>query len=430
MTSLVRAIGRWTLVALLVNSIVGSAIFGLPSVIAGMLGRASPLAYLLGALLMGVIVACFAEVASQFQETGGPYLYAREAFGAFAGIQIGWLSWMMRLTATAGGTNLFVTYLGELWPPATNPLPRAVILTAVISLLSLVNYRGVIGGARMSNIFTVAKMSLLFAFVGGGLVYLVLHPEVTRAVSQAQVMVHPIAKDWFRATILLVFAYGGFESGLVPMAEAKNPRRDAPFALGTALLTVTVLYALLQVVVIHILPDPAATDRPVAAAAGAFLGPFGAKLIALIALFSLYGYLSAMTLNTPRLTYALAERRDFPAWFAAIHPRFHTPHVSILLYAVLLWVLALAGSFRWNIALSAVARLFGYALVCASLLVFRRRHPDAQAFRLPGGVVFSIVGVLASAFLLTQMSRSELYVMLLTMLLALLTWLWARRSAT
>ena len=133
---LVRAIGRWSLAALVVNCVIGSGIFGLPSVLAALLGRASVLAVILAALAMGIIMACFAEVSSRFAQTGGPYLYAREAFGRFMGIQVGWLVWFVRLTACAANANLFVTYIGEFWPGATQPIPKLAILTALVGILA------------------------------------------------------------------------------------------------------------------------------------------------------------------------------------------------------------------------------------------------------------------------------------------------------
>jgi amino acid transporter len=235
--------------------------------------------------------------------------------------------------------------------------------------------------------------------------------------------------DWFQAVLVLVFAYGGFEAGLMPMGEAKDPRRDAPFALFVALATVTLAYTLVQVVVIGVLPDAAATDRPLAAAAREFLGPLGAALISAAALFSLYGYLSAMMLNAPRLTFALAERGDFPPLFGAVHRKFRTPHVSIIIFALLLWGLAMAGTFRWNVLLSAVARLLAYGLVCAALPVLRRKKPEAEAYRLPAGVVFALLGVAFSAVLVIRMRRGELLAISVTVVIALVNWLWARRRA-
>src|SRR5574337_1260133 len=200
----------------------------------------------------------------------------------------------------------------------------------------------------------------------------------------------------------------------MPMAEAKDPRRDAPFALFVGLAATTLVYTLAQVVVIGVLPAAAQTDRPLAAAARQFLGPAGAALISVGALISVYGLLSSSMLNKPRLTYALAEGGDFPRRFAAVHPRFRTPHISIVAYAALSWVLTVAGTFRWNATLSAVARLFVYGCVCAALVALRRRSPDAPAFRLPAGRVFAGLGMAFCLVLVSRMGRAELIVIAAT----------------
>ena len=165
---LVQAIGRWSLVALVVNSIIGSGVFGLPSVLAGLLGAASPWAVLLAGAAVGIIIACFAEVASQFAQAGGPYLYARVAFGRLMGIQVGWMLWLAQLAAPAANANLFVIYLGEFWPNANRPLPRFLILTVLVGILAFVNYRGVRAGAQVSNVFTVAKLVPLASVIIAG----------------------------------------------------------------------------------------------------------------------------------------------------------------------------------------------------------------------------------------------------------------------
>src|SRR5579864_2966710 len=131
------------MVALAINSILGSGVFGLPSVVAGLLGGASPVAVLLAGAGMGVIIACYAEVGSQFTETGGTYLYLRRAFGRLIGLQVGWMSLLARLTACAAALNLLIAYLGEFWPAATAPLPRLLVITAFLGTLAAVNYRGV-----------------------------------------------------------------------------------------------------------------------------------------------------------------------------------------------------------------------------------------------------------------------------------------------
>jgi len=419
---LVRAIGRWSLTALVVNSIIGSGVFGLPSHVVGLIGKFSPLAVLLAGVGMGVIFGCFAEVASRFQQAGGPYLYARAAFGRGMGIQMAWMLFLGQAAAPAANANLFVIYLGEFWPHARDPLPRALILTILIGLLAFINVRGVRAGTQVSNFFTAAKLLPLFAVIGMGLIALRAHPGGIPPGAPPAVTIG----KWFEAVLLLVFAYGGFETALAPMSEAQDPRRDAPFALFTALLVCTVIYALIQWVVVGVLPDAAHSERPLAEVARIAVGSLGATLIAVGALISFYGYLSAKILAMPRVTFALAEQGDFPKAFAAVHPRFHTPYVSILLFAVLVWAFALTGEFKWNVTLSAVARLLYYAVCCAALPVLRRKQPGDARFRLPAGNLFAGCAVLMCAALVTQVDFGQSLILLATIVIAWMNWLVVR----
>ena len=363
----------------MVNSIIGSGVFGLPSTVAGLLGRFSPLAVVLAGIGMAMIVACFAEVASRFQQAGGPYLYARAAFGRGMGIQMAWMLFLGQVAAPAANANLFVIYLGEFWPHARDPLPRTLILTILIGALALINVLGVRAGAQVSNFFTAAKLIPLFAVIALGLFVLHAHPVAVSPPTLAAVT----TSQWMKALLLLVFAYGGFETALAPMGEAETRAAMPPFALFAALVVCTVIYALIQWVVVGVLPDAAHSVRPLADVARVAAGPVGAALVAVGALISLYGYLSAKILAMPRVTFALAEQGDFPKTFAAIHLRFHTPYVSILVFAALAWAFALNGEFKWNVTLSAVARLLYYAVCCAALPVLRRSNRGKPAFACP-----------------------------------------------
>ncbi len=421
-SGLVRAIGRWSLAALVINSIIGSGIFGLPSDVARLIGRASPWAVLLAGGAAGIIMACFAEVASQFTQAGGPYLYARVAFGRFVGIEMGWMLWLVRLAAPAATSNLFVIYCGEFWPHAKDPLPRFLILTFLYGVLTLINYRGVRASTQVSNVFTVAKLVPLFLVAIAGTFYLLAGHKAAPVLPGGAG-----ASSWLKACLLLVFAYGGFETALTPLSEAKNPRRDAAFALFTALITCTLLYSAIQWVVVGILPDPAHSERPLADVARLVFGNGGAAFVSVGALVSVYGYLSANMLGVPRITFALAENGDFPSIFAAIHPRFRTPYFSIMAFAVLSWLLALLGSFTWNATLSAVARLLYYGLVCASLPVFRRKQPGAAMFRLPAGTFFAVVGAGICAVLITGVNLGGSLILLATAVVAFVNWLVVRK---
>lgn len=418
-----RAIGRWSLAALVVNSIIGSGIFALPADVARLIGPASPWAVLAAGAAAGVIMACFAEVASQFSAAGGPYLYTRAAFGRLVGIEMGWMLWLVRVAAPAATANLFVIYLGEFWPKAAMPLPRFFILTSLYGILTLINYRGVRASTHVSNVFTVAKLVPLFVVAIAGAFYLMAGHGVTTLLTM-----RADRSAWQKAALLLVFAYGGFETALTPLSEAKDPRRDAVFALFTGLITCTVLYTVIQWAVVGVLPDPGHSARPLADVARLALGRGGAAFVSVGALISVYGYLSANMLGVPRITFALAENGDFPSIFAAIHPRFRTPYVSILAFSLLSWLLALLGSFTWNATLSAVARLLYYGLVCATLPVFRRKQPEAALFRLPGGNYFAVLGAGICMVLITGVNLGGSLILLATALVALVNWVLVRRK--
>jgi amino acid transporter len=417
-SGLVATLGRWDLATLVVNTVVGGGIFGLPMLVAQLLGASSLVGYLAAAAGIGVLVLCFAEVSAQFRSAGGPYLYAREAFGPFVGLQVGWVTWLMRISATGANANLFVTYLGTIWAPAGTQAIRWTVITALFAVPAVVNIRGVKQGATTSNILVAAKLVPLFVFVGVGLFF--LRPDNLASWPPAG------HGHWFRAVLLLVFAFGGFDNAVLPASEMRDPARDAPFALLTGMSLVTILYLLIQLVFQGTVSAGTATDQPLATAAGRFLGGPGVWLMAVGAMVSVWGWFAATMLGTPRLTFALGERGDFPRVFARVHPRFRTPYVSILCYAGLGWVLALSGSFEWNASLSAVARLLTYGVTCGALPVFRRRNPDAAVFRTPAGYLMPALGVAFCAVLLTQMGSLDFTILAATMALAAATWVWRR----
>jgi APA family basic amino acid/polyamine antiporter len=418
---LVRAIGRWTLAALMVNLIIGGGIFELPSSVAGMLGSQSPIAYLIAAGGMGIIAACIAEVASRFQQASGPYLWARTAFGRFFGLQTGWLLWLTRVSAAAAVANVFVDYLLGFWPQATGPSARLVILTILIGGLAVINIRGVKIGTGVSNFFTLAKLLPLIILVVGGLLFIKAHGSVVRPQAESH-----SPGTWAEAVLLLVFAYGGFEAALIPASEVENPARDAPIALMAALIIVTILYFLVQTVVVHLLADPGRTDLPLSAAANVFGGNATAAIVSAGALLSSLGFFAANMIVTPRITFAFAEQGDFPRWFAAIHRRYQTPYISILSFAVLVWLLAVMGTFRWNAALSAISRLFVYVVACAALPTLRKKSPVQEGFRLPGGPWLTVLGIAFALALVSRMGVAELGALAITTVVSFLNWLVVR----
>ena len=426
--ALVRSLGRWSIAALVLNGVIGSGVFVLPGTVGGSLGWASLAAWVLAAVFTAAMIFCFAEVASRFSGAGGAYLFVQEAFGSFAGLQIGWLSYFVRVISAAVQANLFSTYLAEFLPWAETRAGGIVVNTLFIGVLAAINVRSVRSGARVSNAFALVKIAPLVAFGVLGLLWLASGKTVAQAATA-----DPTAGTWLQLLLLLMFAYGGFETAVIPLAEAKDPGRDAPFALLAGLGLVTVLYLAAQATVLATLPDPDATNRPLAASMRAMLGAGGAMVITLAALISVYGWLAGNMLGVPRLSMAMAERGDFPAVLARVHPTFRTPWVSILVFAGVSWALANQAGLLQNLSLSAVSRLFVYGLVCASLPVFRRRDAHGSGavgparFRAPAGMAMAALGVAASVVLAARMNARESLTMGVLVVLAAAHWFLRRR---
>jgi len=401
---LVRGIGRGSMVALFINSVIGAGIFGLPSRVHELLGPWALLAYIVCALLVLLVVLCFAEVGSRFEATGGPYLYARAAFGPALGFQVGWLVWLTRVTAFAALCNLLVDYLARVWPVAGSSAGRVAIATLVTAAIAAINIRGVRMAVIVANVFTIGKLLPLVMFVAVGLFFL----EPAGFVAEEP----PVIGDFSAAILLLVFAFTGFESATVPAGEVRDPRRTLPFAILAAMAVIVPLYLLIQVVCIGTLPGLASSTTPLADAAGRFAGPAGTALIVAGALVSISGTLNGLVLAAPRLLYAMAEQRQLPSLFARTHARFHTPHWSILLTAACMLALALAGSFLTAVALSTITRLLAYAATCLAVPVLRRRNGAAGAaaatFRVPGGGAVVVTALAVIAWLVANARPVEL----------------------
>jgi APA family basic amino acid/polyamine antiporter len=406
-----------------VNSIVGVSIFKLPADLARNLGGWSPLSCVAAGAGILVIAGCIAEVSSRYEETGGFYLYARDALGRFAGLLVAWMTWLTRIAAPAAAANLVWTYSAKFFPRLESEPGKFLVLFVLIGHLALFNYFGVKAGKNLSNFFTAVKVGFLLAFVFAGCWALMVQPELRVPVALPTVS----AKTWFETMLLLVYAYGGFEGALFVGGESTDPRRDTPIALLLALGVVCLIYTAVQYVTIATLPDAGLSARPLADAAQRFVGSSGAAAIAMAALISGYGYLSANVLHAPRITYALAEQGDFPAFFGIVHSKYHTPYVSILVYAVLVFLFALIGNFQWNALLSAASRLSVYGAMALAVPILRNRNDGKAKFLLPAPYLFAGLALLFSVVLATRMGRSEFAVIGTTSMIALVNWVAVRR---
>ena len=392
---LIRGIRRWDLVAVAINAIIGAGIFGLPSRVYALVGPYSLIAFIVCAIVVALIILCFAEVGSRFSETGGPYLYAREAFGSAVGFEVGWLMWLARLTAFAANCNLLVDYLGFFWGSATTHYWREAIIVVVVSAIAAVNIIGVRDAARVTNVFTIGKLIPIFLFIAVGLFFI--------SPANYSFAAPPAYGAFSSSVLMLIYAFSGFEMAAIPAGEVRDPQRNLPMALLTAIGVVAVVYISIQLICIGTLPGLATSQRPLADASTLFLGRAGGAIISAGVVVSIVGNLNVIILAGSRLPFAMSERGELPRVIGATHNRFRTPHVSILITAAIVLALTLGSTFARQVNLSVIARLLSYGVTCAALLVFRYKKDAAPAmFKAPGGVAAAIAALVLAAWLLSN----------------------------
>lgn len=418
-----RAVGLFGLIAIAVNGVIGSGIFVLPATVASLLGPASPIAYILAAFLIALIVVCFAEAGSLFERTGGPYLYAREAFGRFIGLEVGWMFLLSRLAAASAIANAFTLYLGYFWQPLANGVGRAIALTVLIWGLGILNLVGVRYGSWVVNFLTVVKLVPLLLFVGVGLFFV--------DGSRYQILATPDLTSLRQASLALIFAFGGFENASVPTEEVKNPTRNLPIALIASIALTALLYIAIQIVALGILPGLASDATPLASAARVFLGPAGGALLTLAAVLSTTGSNSALALVGPRILYSLAEGGQLPRVLARVHARYRTPHVAVIAFTLAAWSIALYGNFAQLVMVSAIARLLFSVTTCLAVPILRRKMPDStRKFRIPGGVVIPALAAVISVWLLTGINQAQAIAGVVAFLLGALVYVVYRKPQT
>ncbi len=397
---LIRGLGRWDFTAIVINTIIGAGIFGLPAKVYAQIGGYSLVAFAACAAIVALIVLCYAEVSSRFSATGGPYLYAKEAFGSVVGFEVGWLYWIVRVSTFAANCNLLVIYLGFFVPGANEGWLRIAFISVVVILIIAVNLIGIRESALMTNIFTVGKIVPLMIFVAVGLFF--VQP------SNFNFAVVPDYSGFSSAVLLLIYAFVGFEAAVVLAGETKNPEKNVPFGTLTALGIVAVLYILIQTVSIGTLPELAKSERPIADAAAAFLGYFGAALITVGALVSILGNLNVGILSATRMLFAMSENREIPAVLAKTHKRFKTPHVSIILTGIVIFFFTVQSSFIGAVAIATITRLLIYATTCLALPIFRRRSDMPKApFSAPFGVIAALLSIGLIIWLLTNVDFAK-----------------------
>jgi amino acid transporter len=393
--TLLRAVSRWQIVGLSVNDVIGSGIYLLPAAAAALLGPASVWAILLAGFAVALIVLCYAQAASWFDQPGGAYLYTREAFGGFIGFEVGWMTWLTRIATAAALANALAQAVAALWPAAAAGAPRAAIVTGCLVLLTWLNLIGVRSGARTGVVLVVGKMLPLvfFAVVGFAFVDWSLVATASAAPTRAHLV---------EAALLLLFAYAGFENTPAAAGEYKDPQRDVPFALVTMIAIVTLTYVVIQVVALGTLPGIAASQAPLADAAAGFGGAGAAWLLTAGAALSILGTNNNTILFGARYAYAMSRDGFGPEAFSRVHPVHRTPHVALWAQLAIAMPMALTGSFVELALLSVISRLFAYVGTAAAVLVLRPRFFGRPGvLTLPGRNAIPVCALLVSLTLLS-----------------------------
>ena len=398
-------LGLMSIILLGVNAIIGTGIFLLPGKAAALVGVNSLWVIVFDALLVMSIALCFAEMGGMFNKNGGPYVYAKEAFGNFVGFEVGFMKWAIATIAWSAMAVGFATALGAVWEPASTEMGKHVIATLIIVVLGIMNIMGVKISKIINNIVTIGKLLPLIFFILVGIFYvkgvnfvpMESVPDITQA-------------SFGAAALIIFYAFTGFESIAVAAEDMEKPERNVPKAIILVLTLVSIVYILIQAICIGIMGDALVTSKtPVADAAFVFMGPLAKAIVTAGTLISIGGINVASSFLAPRSGVAMADDGLIPKVVSKRNKK-DAPYVAIIVTVVFAVVLSWTGSFEKLAAISVVSRFAQYLPTCLAVLVFRSKRPDmARTFRVPLGPVIPVLAVVVSIWLLTQSSLEKVF---------------------
>jgi amino acid transporter len=394
-----RDIGKWGIVLLMLNNVVGAGIYGLPSKLFDLTNMYSLVILACCALIVFVFVFIFAEVASQFNRSGGAYLYVYEAYGKLPGFIIGWLMLIGRVAGFAALINLIVDYFSYISPYFMEPSIRILTIILLSILLFLVNVFSVKSSATFSNILGISKIIPLLIFICIGLFYM----DVNNFTINTAV---PDFTSISSALFVALFAFTSWETALINTGEMKNPVKNIPSAMIITVAFAAIFYILIQFTVIGTFPDLAFSTKPIADAAGIFMGPIGGIFIIIGATISILGTLNANLLAGSRLPFALSEEGQFPKLFSRTHHSTGVPLISLVIYTSISVLVSLSGSFIYALSINVLSKISCYILVSMALITFRRKNSSIP-YKLKFGKLLAILGIILGLFLLYASEYSD-----------------------
>jgi len=400
-----RVVGVRGLAATVVNFTIGAGIFALPGLIGIQLGPAGVIGYLLCGLMFAAIILCYVEVGSKIKSSGGSYAYVDAAFGPFAGFIINWLLFFgWGAIGSAALMNVVADSLSVIYPPLLNPIARTILFVVLIGTMIFVNMRGSKESVRVVGFITIIKLIPLLGLIVLGLSHI--------QASNLKMEHLPSLKTFGDTSLILFFAFAGFETSLNVSGEIKDPKRTVPRGILLGGITVFIIYILLQTVTQGVLGGQLGEykDAPLAAVAERIVGPVGLTILLFAAVISGLGCVNGDVLSSPRLLFAGAKDGLFPKFLAKVHPKFTTPYIAVITYAAMIFIFSISGSFKQLAILASGALLLVYLAVILSLIKFRRKKvEDAEkTFKVPGGLVIPCIAIGAILFVLSNLSREEM----------------------
>jgi len=404
--SLKREIGLIGLSANIINIIIGAGIFVLPAIVAADLGAASILAYLFCGILITLIMLCFAEVGSKITATGGVYTYIERSFGPYAGFLTAILFLFSNITGTAAVANAIINIISQIFQIPENPFIRVLFFLFLFGGLAYINIKGLRKGVGLVKMITLLKLSplLLLALIGFKDVSLInLQWEATPSLQQIGA-----------TSLILYFAFSGAGSALSVNGEVKNPTKTIPRAILLSTVVILIIYILIQTVAQGVLGAslPLFPENPLGEVASKIIGPVGFTLLTIGAGVSMFGNVSSKVLSTPRVFFAVSRDQIIPIKkLSKVHPKYTTPHISIIVYASLCFLFAIVGGFKELAILSSATSLLISLGVSIAVIKLRRDKSfktDLKTFKIPGGYIIPILSSIAILWFLSNLSLNKM----------------------
>jgi amino acid transporter len=400
-----RVIGVPGLTLSIVNGIIGAGIFALPAIVGIAMGAFGVFSYIFCSIMLAAIMLCYAETGSRVTSSGGSYAYVEAAFGDFPGYIVNWLYFFgWSILGSAALMNIIADSLAVLFPAFSNPPVRGFFFFVLLGFMILINVRGAKQGIGFVQGIAIIKLLPLLGIIIFGF------SQVKAANLQWEHA--PSLKTFADTSLILFFAFAGFETSLGVSGEFRNPKRTVPLGLFLGGTIVLIVYMLLQTVTQGVLGPAIADfkDAPLAAVAEKIIGPVGATILLITAAISCFGSVSADVMATPRSLFAAANDGMFPKFLGKVHSKFATPHLAVITYGSLIFIFSVAGGFKQLAILASAAILVIYLAVILATIKLRMKKLEAgeKTFRAPGGLITPLIGIAAIIWLLSSLSKWEI----------------------